>query len=308
MSEVIVVNPGSSSTAPVLGLNIINEARLQVSRETPTSPVVTEGSTGRDSIRVISPRDSGVFQLSGGEDQDDIAGAAGDDLLSGDDGNDFTLGRAGNDQISGGEGSDFVSGGTGNDRVQGNAGIDLVDAGAGDDIVDGGDGNDTLLGGPGNDQLFGGNNEDVLRGGAGNDELYGGANGDDLRGGSGEDLLVPGTGIDILRGGTGSDTFRFTAGATGQGQLDRINDFSPTQDTIELSRALLPASNLQQGALSSEDFAIVKDIGAGDITATLIYEQKSGIVYYNPDNGRSVPLFQMQSNLNAISAENFTIL
>jgi Ca2+-binding RTX toxin-like protein len=308
MSELIIVNPGTPSTGPVLGLSIINELPVQVSREAPGSPVVGTGSDARDVIRVASLDDTTIYRIDGGADRDDIAGGTGNDVLSGGDGDDLIVGRAGNDQISGGAGKDAILGGAGNDQIQGDAGIDLIDAGAGDDRVDGGDGNDTLLGGPGNDELFGGANEDAIRGGAGDDTLSGGDGSDTIRGGSGDDILIPGAGKDIVKGGAGADTFRFTAGSTGRGQLDRVVDFRPEEDTIELSRALLPNSELGSGTLSSEEFEIVRDISNVETDAILIYEQKTGIVYYSPANGRDVPLLQLRENLGDLSASNFTIL
>lgn len=308
MSEVITVNPGAPSTGPILGLNIIGEQPIRVFPETLGGPVVVEGSPGRDIIRVANQRDTTVYRIDGGVDRDDIAGAAGDDVLAGGDGDDLVVGRDGNDQISGGAGKDTLLGGPGNDRILGNAGIDLIDAGAGDDRVDGGDGNDTLLGGPGNDELFGGANEDAIRGGDGDDTLSGGGGSDTLRGGKGDDLLIPGAGKDILKGGAGADTFRFTVSPTGRRQLARVVDFRPEEDTIELSQALLPNSGLGRGTLSSEDFAVVENIDVIATTATLVYEQKTGILYYSPADGRDVPLLQLQSNLGDISASNFTIL
>jgi Ca2+-binding RTX toxin-like protein len=307
MSELIIVNPGTPSTGPVLGLNIINELPVQVLRETPEGPIIATGSAGRDVIRVANPLETTSYQVDGGADRDDLAGGTADDTLSGGDGDDIVVGRAGNDQISGGAGKDTLLGGPGNDQIQGNDGIDLIDAGPGDDRVDGGDGNDTLLGGPGNDELFGGANEDVVRGGDGDDTLSGGGGSDTIRGGAGDDLLIPGAGKDIMKGGAGADTFRFTTGSTGQGQLDRIVDFSPEEDVIELSRSLLPNSGLERGTLSSESFAVVRDIRGADTEATLIYEQRSGILYYSPTEGRDVPLLQLRRNLADISASNFTI-
>lgn len=308
MSELIIVEPNTPPTGPVLGLNIINELRVQVFREAPGSPIVGTGSAGRDVIRVANPQDTTVYQIIGGADRDDIAGGAADDELSGGDGDDLIVARAGNDQVTGGAGKDTILGGPGNDQIQGDPGLDLIDAGPDDDRVNGGDGNDTLLGGPGNDDLFGGANEDVIRGGAGDDTLSGGGGSDTIRAGEGDDILIPGAGKDIMKGGAGADTFRFTANSTGRGQLDRIVDFSPEEDTIELSRALLPNSGLGSGTLGSEDFAVVRDIRSADTAAALIYEQRSGIVYYSPADGRDVPLLQLRRNLADISASNFTII
>ncbi|MBF2048247.1 MAG: calcium-binding protein [Leptolyngbya sp. IPPAS B-1204] len=302
MSELITVNPpGTPSTGPTLGLNIINEQPVQVFKQSATGPVVVAGSPGRDVIRVSSPGDVTGYVIEAEAGNDEIIGGAGEDQLSG---------GAGNDRIEGGRSRDKIFGGNGNDQLFGNEGIDVIDAGEGDDRVEGGDGNDVLLGGPGNDRLFGGNGEDLLRGGNGRDILSGGDGSDTMRGGRGNDLLIPGAGRDVMKGGFDRDTFRFEAGSTGPGQLDRITDFNPSDDTIELSRALLPGSGLGRGQLSSENFAIVQDVEAEviTVTATLVYEQKSGILYYNPASGQDVPLVQLQANLSELSAANFRIL
>jgi Ca2+-binding RTX toxin-like protein len=300
MSELITINPpGTPSTGPTLGLNIINEQPLQVFRQSPDSSVVVTGSSGRDIIQVASSSNVTSYVIDADAGNDEVSGGAGEDQLAG---------GAGNDRISGGQNRDKIFGGDGDDQLQGNEGIDVIDVGKGNDRAEGGDGNDVLLGGPGNDRLFGGDGEDLVRGGIGRDILSGGEGSDTLRGGRGNDLLIPGAGRDVMKGGFGNDTFRFEAGSTGPGQLDRIVDFTPSDDTIELSRALLPGSGLGRGQLSSESFAIVEDLQVVETTATLVYEQKSGILYYNPASGNDVPLVQLQTNLSDISASNFTIL
>lgn len=299
MSELITVNsPGTSSTGPVLGLSIINEQPVQLIKESSNNPIVAVGNTGKDVFRVTSS-DGTAYSISGNGGNDEITGGPGSDILAG---------NTGDDRISGGAGGDTINGGPGSDQLSGNDGIDVINAGAGNDTVNGDEGNDTLLGGPGNDRLFGGDGEDLLRGGDGNDILSGGAGSDSIRAGKGNDILIPGAGRDVMKGGAGKDTFRFEAGSTGRGQIDRITDFKASDDKIELSGALLPGAGLSKGTLSSEDFAIVSDIGVDTTTATLVYEQKSGIVYYNPGSGKDVPLFQLQTNLSDISSSNFTIL
>ena len=101
-------------------------------------------------------------------------------------------------------------------------GDDVIFAGGGDDLVFGGDGADTLHGGQGDDVLFGGAGPDVIHGGAGDDVIYGGP------------------GADVLTGGAGRDLFVFEAvGHVGRGaQSDRITDFTPGEDRIDLSAAI----------------------------------------------------------------------
>lgn len=300
MSELITVNPGTPSTVPILGLRIINEQPVRIIRDNAFSPVVGIGSAGKDTFEVASSTNGTEYIISGDAGDDTIVGGAGSDIFAG---------NGGNDNITGGQGDDKLIGGVGSDRLQGNEGLDVIDAGLGDDTLRGDEGNDTLLGGPGDDELFGGANEDVLRGGDGKDLLSGGDGADTLRGGRGNDILVPGAGRDVMKGGFGSDTFRFEAGSTGVGQLDRIVDFKPSDnDRIELSASLLPGSGLGDGDLSDEDFEIIRDISLEEATATLVYEQKTGIVFYNPEDGKNVPLFQLKANLDDLSASNFTII
>ncbi|NKC34214.1 calcium-binding protein, partial [Roseomonas sp. BU-1] len=80
--------------------------------------------------------------------------------------------------------------------------------------------------------LGGTNGDDVLFGGNGGDTLGGGFGDDTLSGGAGNDVLIGGDGEDILLGGAGNDVFRYTSRGFG---LDTINDFSITQDRIDLS-------------------------------------------------------------------------
>lgn len=79
-----------------------------------------------------------------------------------------------------------------------------------------------ILGGPGND---------ILRGGAADDLIMGRAGNDDLSGGAGDDLLVDGAGSDRMRGGAGADVFVFAS----DGQPDRVEDFEPGTDRLDLS-------------------------------------------------------------------------
>jgi len=75
----------------------------------------------------------------------EIYGGAGNDLIDG---------GSGNDRIFGEDGLDVLLGGSGNDHLDGGAGIDFLFGGLGDDVLVGGLGNDWLFGGPGHDSLF----------------------------------------------------------------------------------------------------------------------------------------------------------
>lgn len=113
-------------------------------------------------------------------------------------GNDHLAGRGGRDRLMGGRGNDWLHGGAGNDWLCGNADSDYLI---------GSTGHDTLHGDRGNDRLLGGHGHDQLRGGAGTDWLWGGA---------------------------GRDTFWLEAG----NGIDRIQDFDPRRDRLQLGQGL----------------------------------------------------------------------
>lgn len=73
---------------------------------------------------------------------------------------------------------------------------------------------------------------ELLAGGSTDDVLYGDAGADRLEGGGGDDILIDGAGADSLAGGAGRDVFALTPDAA----EDRILDFDPALDRIDLSR------------------------------------------------------------------------
>lgn len=152
-----------------------------------TSPDVTwyvYGNDGNDIITCNSPASNSTqCNLHGGDDDDTITGADGDDpALSG---------GAGNDTINGGDGDDLILGGDGTDTLNGGDGIDTIKGGDGADAICGSAGADMLWGGLGADEICGGSGNDTMEGQAGNDSLYGGS--DD--GGAG-DKAIPGPASD----------------------------------------------------------------------------------------------------------------
>lgn len=95
--------------------------------------------------------DSEKATMDGGDGNDHLRSAGGDDTLRGGRGNDTVLGRGGDDRIGGGGGNDKLDGGDGADAVRGEGGRDRM--------VGGGEG-DRLLGGPGRDTADGGQDRD----------------------------------------------------------------------------------------------------------------------------------------------------
>ena len=113
---------------------------------------------------------------------------------------------------------------------------DRLVAGAGRDTLRGDAGHDVMLAGGGDDLLLGGAGNDLLRGDRGDDRLEGGSGADRLYGQQGDDILVGGAGADIMAGGLGADVFVFTRPSdSARGAADRITDFTPGQDRLDLS-------------------------------------------------------------------------
>lgn len=173
-------------------------------------------------------------------------------------------GLEGRDRLYGSSGDDILYGGGGKDTLTGGAGADEMHGGAGDDIYyidglsdqvmeNGGDGIDTIISPV--SYILGANVENLVLDGAaafdgtgnslgnrldGNDAnnvLKGAGSGDQLFGNGGDDVLIGGSQGDRLTGGQGSDTFlyRVLTDSTVT-QSDRIFDFSPLVDKIDLSQ------------------------------------------------------------------------
>jgi Ca2+-binding RTX toxin-like protein len=106
--------------------------------------IVADGRDGDDLI-LLAPQIDNDAELYGGAGNDLISGGGGDDRIFGEGGRDVLLGFAGNDRLDGGAGDDFLFGGLGNDELLG---------GLGDDWLFGGPGLDVLDGGPGHNHLF----------------------------------------------------------------------------------------------------------------------------------------------------------
>ena len=121
-----------------------------------------------------------VDRVFGGNDNDTIYGAAGNDILEGNGGDDTTIGGDGNDIITDLDGADVPKGGDGNDAI---------DGGPGDDIPMGGNGADFILGGANDNESFAGEGNDFINAGQGADAVFGDGGDDWIQGGTGQDLL-----------------------------------------------------------------------------------------------------------------------
>ncbi len=103
-------------------------------------------------------------------------------------------------------------------------------------------GNDVIFGTTRNARISGLAGDDYIRGSDGNDILFGNG-GDDVRiGNSGNDILNGGAGFNILTGGAGRDRFVFDTVFVSEAKFGdrgtRINDFTPGEDMIGLSKTM----------------------------------------------------------------------
>ena len=174
---------------------------------------------------------------------DDIAGPR--DELKGSNFDDQLTGRAGTNVLDGGAGRDVAM------YEFASKGVDVTlfrteqqDTGVSfDKLVNiealrGSQYSDSLGGSGRSNTLDGRGGDDVLDGGRGNDILFGDWGNDQLSGGLGNDTLSGGAGADILIGGIGADTFVFDWQdfySYGSHDLDRILDFNPLVDKIQLN-------------------------------------------------------------------------
>lgn len=143
-------------------------------------------------------------------------------------------------------------------------------------------GADLLVGGAGNDTLSGLAGNDVLTGNDGSDRLLGGAGNDVLNGNDGSDWLIGGAGNDTLTGGSGADVFRFDTALSAKGNVDRIMDFLPGVDHIELENAIFKKLTVA-GELSPANFRASATGTAADSNDFILYHTGTGALYYDAD-------------------------
>ncbi|WP_262268957.1 cadherin domain-containing protein [Microvirga yunnanensis] len=126
---------------------------------------------------------------------------------------------------------------------------------------------------------------EITDGTGGDDRIVAGAGKDRLGGGLGNDTLNGGVGNDILTGGGGRDVFVFdsklgkTNPANKKSNLDKIVDFSFTDDTIHLAKSIF--STIKKGALAKGAFHV--GAAAHDASDRIIYNKNTGALLYDKD-------------------------
>ncbi|MBB4040212.1 serralysin [Microvirga flocculans] len=135
-------------------------------------------------------------------------------------------------------------------------------------------------GGSYNDRLYGNSVANMLKGNGGADTLLGN---------SGNDVLWGGSGNDRLYGGSGSDVFVFNTKTSKTSNVDRIYDFNPQYDAIQLDNAVF--TKLGSGSASSprkfKTDMFVKSTKAKDREDRIVYDKGTGALYYDADGSGS---------------------
>ncbi|MFT3954285.1 MAG: calcium-binding protein [Piscinibacter sp.] len=243
-----------------------------------------------------------------------ITGNAAANLLRGMDGSDRLLGNAGNDTLDGGTGIDTLTGGAGNDVYivdrasdvifeNANAGLDTVRSptsrvlGANlENLVLTGSAGTSGTGNPQANVITGNAGANLLRGDSGNDTLIGGA---------GNDTLAGGYDSDTLTGGAGLDAFRFDTAITPI--YDRITDFTPVDDRIELDDAVYSSVG-PVGALAAGAFRL--GAAAVDADDRIVYNAATGQILFDRDGSGSSPanVVATVTAATALTAADFWIV
>jgi Ca2+-binding RTX toxin-like protein len=153
---------------------------------------------------------------------------------------------------------------------------------------------------------------DNIKTGTGADKVNGGPGSDIISTGAGADIVTDSPGKDTVTLGGGADTFLLPVGLTKKftkNTISLVTDFSHTDDTITLSKSLLKGSKFKSGVLKNSSFASVKKISqiGENVKSLIVYEQKTGIVYFDPVKGKNLPLVDLPANQKTIKANDFTI-
>ena len=240
--------------------------------------------------------------------------------------------------------SNDIATGQGNDtlinveNVVGSSLADSITGDAGNNRLDGGGGADTLQGLGGNDTYVVDNTADVVleAPNAGNDtvlttvsytlgvgqsieslrttnnagttaiNLTGNELAQAIVGNAGPNFINGGGGNDVLSGLGGADTFVFNTPLSATGNVDRITDFDPTADKIQLAKTIFTA--LKAGALPASAFFI--GTAAHDADDRIIYNATTGALTYDSNGnaaGGATQFATLKPGL-AVVASDFTVV
>ena len=237
------------------------------------------GGSGIDFMSFAHAKSGVIASLSGGSGGD----AAGDTYI----GIEGLIGSA-FDDVFFGNSSAILKGGLGNDTYYVKAG-DVIE-----ETVNGG--RDTVIA-DGSYALVADAHVEVLKltdasskaaadltGSITANEIRGGAGNNILKGQGGDDKIYGGLGNDKLYGGAGKDTFVFDTRPNKKSNMDRIYDFNPKYDSFHLETKFF--TKLGKGSMAGvklKSDMFVKGPHAQDLEDRIIYNNKTGVLYYDKD-------------------------
>ncbi|MCP4304289.1 MAG: tandem-95 repeat protein [bacterium] len=137
--------------------------------------------------------------------------------------------------------------------------------------------------------------------------LIGTSKSETLLGGAGDDTLAGRKGNDKLIGKAGSDIFLFNTKLNAETNVDRIKDFSVSEDTIQLDKDDF-ANVGKAGTLSEKRFEVGKK--ADDKADRVIYHKNKGKLLYDKDGkggDKAVKFALVDDNLN-LTNDDFVIV
>lgn len=208
-------------------------------------------------------------------------------------------GNAGANRLNGGDGADTMIGKGGNDIYHVSSAGDVV-------VEQAGEGHDLVIASVSFD-LNGTHVEDLRLVGSGHLVGKGNAYANNIRGNAGNNTLWGGDGNDVLTGGAGIDNFVFDT-PLGAGNVDRITDFSVTDDSISLFRSSFGALGGSNGSLAFGAF----QTGAVALEADdrILYDGATGNIFYDADGSgaAAATLFAQVSPGLAMTNFDFLVL
>lgn len=224
------------------------------------------------------------------------------------------LGSSFADVLVGNDAANSISGGFGADRMHGGGGNDTYFVeNSGDQVIEAaGGGMDTImttiaftLGAT--DEI-----ETLIADGQASIALTGNAFANTIVGNAGANKIHGGLGNDILSGGSGKDVFVFDTKANKYTNMDRILDFNAKDDIFHLDNKVF--TKLGKGTPSKpvkfNSDMFVKGTKAKDKEDRVIYDAKSGALYYDEDGtGRKaqVKIATLDRNEKLTYADFFVI-
>ena len=287
---------------------------------TSPAPALAPGDSDAESaaLTLATNLKSGVYYLGAIADYNDSASSAANvssdviEIVVGNNGSNDLAGTAaaqivfglgGNDTLSDGPGGDTLYGGAGNDTYLVHNAADVV-------IEKPDEGNDTVQSSI--SYALPDNVEKLVLTGTADTSGVGNDLGNVITGNAGSNTLAGGLGNDKLTGGVGADTFVFNTALDSSSNVDTVTDFKASQgDKMELDHTIFAALQAApDGSLLSSEFYASNSGIAQTATDFILYNTKTGALFYDPDGNGSASAVQFAtlSHHPALSANDILVV